>query len=130
MARRSRAKREEPAKPVSLDPTVRALENLRRLRVRGDRSAPIGGELAEAAARLERTSESLGAVLEVWERVVPTEIRDRAWPSGLARRVLSVYVEDAATGYELSMWLRGGGEAALRAAAKTAITRVRVEVGE
>ena len=126
---RKKAQAPSPA-PVSLDPVVRALENLRRHRVWGDRARDVGGDLAEAQSRLERTQESLGAILGVWESTVPSALRERAWPSALSRRVLTVIVEDAATGYELSMWLRGGGEASLRTAAKTAISRVKVEVGE
>jgi hypothetical protein len=130
MAKRGRSRGGEVSQPapVSLDPVVRAIESLRRLRVRGEPARTMGESFVKERDQLARSRASLGSVLEAWERVVPPELRERCWPSALSRRVLTVVVADAGTGYEFSMWLRGGGEGQLRTAAKTAVSRVKVEV--
>lgn len=130
MAKRGRARgsgASQPA-PVSLDPVVRAIESLRRMRVRGEPARTMGESFVKEGEQLARARASLGSVLEAWERTVPPELQARCWPSGLSRRILTVVVADAGTGYEFSMWLRGGGEGQLRTAAKTAVSRVKVEV--
>ncbi len=130
MAKRGRVRGSEATQPppVSLDPVVRAIESLRRLRVHGEPARTMGESFVKEGDQLARSRASLGSVLEAWERVVPPELQARCWPSALSRRVLTVVVADAGTGYEFSMWLRGGGEGQLRTAAKTAVSRVKVEV--
>lgn len=117
--------------PVSLDPTVRALENLRRLRTRPEPKREVNEAIAPELVRLKSVKSALGGLDEQWERVVPPELRERCWARGVSRRVLTVATDNAAAMYQLSMWLRGGGEQALRAATKQQVSRVKIEmVGE
>lgn len=130
-SRASRGGRVEPAadlKPVPLDPVVRALENLRKHRVRPEARRAIGEVVREEQTRLTRTRKATEGFAEAWEKVAPPHLRDRAWPLGVMRRVLRLGVEDAPTGYELSLWLRAGGETALCVEAKWMIGKVKVEV--
>lgn len=118
--------------PVSLDPTVRALENLRRLRTRPEPKREVNEAIAPELVRLKSVKSALGGLDEQWERVVPPELRERCWARGVSRRVLTVATDNAAAMYQLSIWLRGGGEQALRAATKQQVSRVKIEmvVGE
>ncbi|QYK47627.1 MAG: DUF721 domain-containing protein [Phycisphaeraceae bacterium] len=114
--------------PLALDPTVRALENLRRLRARPEPRREVGEAIAPEVVRLKSAKAALGGLDEEWERVVPRELRERCWARGVSRRVLTVATEDASAMYQLSMWLRGGGEQELRAATKQQVSRVKIEV--
>lgn len=114
--------------PVALDPTVRALENLRRLRARPEARREVAEAIAPEVVRLKSVKAALGGLDEEWERVVPRELRERCWARGVSRRVLTVATEDASAMYQLSLWLRGGGEQQLRAATKQRVSRVKIEL--
>lgn len=129
MAKRgSKRASEEPVKPVALDPTVRALENLRKNRVRPEMKREVATAVGPEVERLERVRRALGGLDQQWEQVVPPELRERCWAVGVSRRVLTVATDDAAAMYQVSMWLRSGGEQTLRAATGQRVSRVKVEL--
>lgn len=114
--------------PVSLDPVVRAIENLRRIRTRAEPKREVQEIMTPEVARLRHVKAALGGLDEQWETVVPPELRERCWPRGVSRRVLTVATDNAAAMYQLSMWLRGGGEVALRSATGQRVSRVKIEM--
>lgn len=128
-ARRRGPKIEEalPA-PVSLDPVVRAIENLRKIRTRAEPKRAIQESIVPEVARLRHAKAALGGLDEHWDGVVPPALRERCWPVGVSRRVLTVATDNAAAMYQFSMWLRGGGEVALRTATGQRVSRVKVEM--
>lgn len=79
-------------------------------------------------ARLRHAKAALGGLDEQWDAVVPPALRERCWPVGVSRRILTVATDNAAAMYQFSMWLRGGGEAALRSATGQRVSRVKIEL--
>lgn len=101
------------------------LRLLREHRV-GGREPSIAEVVAKERARLERAARDDGGIASAWDRVVPEGLRGRAALVGLKGGVLTVRCRSASDRFALDRWLRGGGEAALRAAARVALTRVRL----
>lgn len=114
--------------PISLDPVVRAIENVRRLRVRAEPRRTVSDVVKLEEERLAKVERSIGGVEQQWSEVVPPHLKERCWVRGVSRRILTVGVDDPSMGYEMSMWLRGGGERALSAATGHKVSKVKVEV--
>lgn len=114
--------------PISLDPVVRAIENVRRLRVRAEPRRTVADVVKLEEERLAKVERSIGGVEQQWSEVVPPHLKERCWVRGVSRRILTVGVDDPSMGYEMSMWLRGGGERALCAATAHKVSKVKVEV--
>jgi hypothetical protein len=107
---------------------VRAIENVRRLRVRAEPRRTVADVVKLEEERLAKVERSIGGVEQQWSEVVPPHLRERCWVRGVSRRILTVGVDDPSMGYEMSMWLRGGGERALCAATGHKVSKVKVEV--
>jgi hypothetical protein len=107
------------------------LERLRQWRVTS-RQPDIAGALTRAidqeVRQIGKALRATGGIEDAWARVVPASLRARATPERLRAGVLTVRVTDGVTMHEVDRWLRAGGERALKQAAGTTLTRVRVTV--
>jgi hypothetical protein len=86
----------------------------------------IGEQVARERDRLERSAREDGGVGAAWEAVAPGPLRAGAAVVGLVGGVLTIRCRSASDRFALDRWLRGGGEKALRSAARVAIKRVRL----
>ncbi len=105
---------------------IRQIERLRGWRTSEARDLTLRDPLASAAKEFKRRARTFGSLGAAWVELAPAGVGERAALESLARGVLTVRCEDAATKFELDRWLRGGGEVALvrRAAAK--VNRVKL----
>lgn len=103
------------------------LERLRRFRAPARSTPTLAGELGAQMHDIARRRRALGAVGELWDTLLPADLRDRVHPRSLRRAVLTVRAADSAAAFELDRWLRSGGNDALRAAA--GVRRVKVDAG-
>lgn len=105
------------------------LNDLRRHRQRKDRNLEIGSLVDGMARNAERTQRRLGALIDLWLELVPTEIVAHTRVTSFQGGVVQVRCDSAAVGYELDRALRSGLEQRLRAKTRQTLTRVRVTVG-
>lgn len=110
--------------------SLAGVERVRAARVRAARDLTMGREMDWALRDLAKQRRSVTGCGAAWNAVVPEEVGRKASLEGLVRGVLTVRVPDAATNFALQRFLRGGGERALIGAAKAAISKVRVVVGD
>ncbi len=102
---------------------------LHNLRERRNRSAPdrsIADPIARLRAQFERQIRDGGDISAAWDRVVPERLRGRAAVVGCKSGVLTIRCRSASDRYTLDRWLRGGGEQAVRDAARAAVKRVKL----
>jgi hypothetical protein len=92
----------------------------------GDGDPGIAKMIAEQRRRLERAVRDDGGIAGAWDGVVPEALRARAAVVGLKGGVLTIRCRSASDRFALDRWLRGGGERALRAAARVALKKVRL----
>jgi hypothetical protein len=109
--------------PVHSD---RRLNSLREHRVRPGVDHSIAGPIARLRATLERQVRDGDDVSAAWDRVVPEHLRGRAAVVGCKGGVLTIRCRSASDRYTLDRWLRGGGEQAVRDAARSMVKRVRL----
>lgn len=110
------------------DPAIiKRLKELREAKVRPapDQSAGrVAGVMRDKLVQAERGLRGVGGV---WDVACPAELVERTEVVGVSRGVLRVRVSDSATRYELSRWLRGGGERAVIEASRHPIRKVKLE---
>ncbi len=111
-----------------MDPDpVRELAKLRKFRNRAPADLSIAGVVEQLRKDLEKQVKRAEGIGRVWETVAPADLAavarvDRLTPSG----TLSLTVADAGARYQLDVWLRSGGLAALQRASSAPIRRVKV----
>jgi predicted nucleic acid-binding Zn ribbon protein len=105
---------------------ARAIEQLRRHRVRPGRDVSISSIVARTQREAARTQRQLGSVIALWQEMVPTEIATRTTLTAIRGGVLHVRADSAAVSYELDRRLREGLLAALRARHAGTLARVKV----
>ncbi|MBI1189440.1 MAG: DUF721 domain-containing protein [Tepidisphaera sp.] len=86
------------------------------------------GPLVESVQREVATRANASAGLDdAWARLAPPELQGAAVVGGLsAGGILTIRASGAAARYEIEVWLRSGGEAALRGACTRTLRRVKV----
>lgn len=105
------------------------LETLRRFRnAKPDRS--IGRDVDAITKGVSRARAASGGLDGAWAELVPPAIAplarvQRVTPGGL----VTLAVRDSAAMYEVDLWLRDGGLAALRARCAVPVRRVRLVLG-
>ena len=103
-----------------------------RLRMlRENRAKPIpDGSIAEAVARAQvkyqRLARDGDGIAAAWDRTVPERFRGRAAVVGHASGILTIRCRSASDRFGLDRWLRGGGEQAVREAARVTLKRVKL----
>lgn len=103
------------------------LNSLRKYRVWAKPQQSIG-PLVEAVrnALVARAGASAG-LEDAWATLAPPELRDSGTVGALsAGGILTIKARSSVAKYEIDMWLRGGGEAALRNACTRTLRRVKV----
>ncbi|MBM4111932.1 MAG: DUF721 domain-containing protein [Phycisphaerae bacterium] len=118
-----------PESPVRNADTIVKLERLRNFRGRRERDTAIAPIVNAFERELSRQERSIGSAGRAWESLVPAELAARSRVVSNSRGTLLVSVDDPATSFELDRALRGGVEAALRAALRAGSLRVRLRVG-
>lgn len=114
---------------TTLSEALKAVERLRRLRSRSGPDTSIAELVAATARDATRTHKRLGALIQLWETLVPKELADHTRVSGIRGGVGHVVVDSAATAYELDRHLRGGLEDQIRQRYPATLVRIRVTVG-
>jgi hypothetical protein len=105
---------------------VQRIERLRAWRASPVPDVSLRDPLASAAREFKRQARTFGSLGSAWTALAPEGVGDRAALVSLARGVLTVRCEDAATRFELDRWLRGGGETALISRASAKVNRVKL----
>lgn len=82
--------------------------------------------MAEARTEIRRLAREAPAGERAWAEAAPEALRERVRRVSLARGVLRIEAADAAARWQIARWVRSGGEAALKRAAKVGVRRVRV----
>ncbi len=114
-----------PGYPEGVHPQAR-LNLIRTYRAVGGRDTGIADAVARERDRLERAARDDGTIASAWDRVAPERLRGRAAIVSMRGGVLTVRCRSASDRFALDRWLRGGGEKALRSAARVALKRVRL----
>jgi CheY-like chemotaxis protein len=104
------------------------IERLRRLRQRPQRDLSIHALIESAAENARKTQKRLGAIIDLWEELMPTDMAARTRIQSLRGGTLHVAVDSSATSYELDRLLREGLEAELRSRYRGTLIRVRLRV--
>lgn len=107
-----------------------ALARLRQHRNAPPRDQSIGPLVRELTDRLDEASKKSAGCGAAWAQACPPKHLPRTSVRGLARGVLTIAVDSAATRYELDRWLRAGGEQAVISAARAGVRKVKLVPGE
>ena len=114
---------------TTMSDALKTLERLRRLRSRPGPDTSIAELVAATARDATRTHKRLGALIQLWESLVPKDLATHSRVSGIRGGVGHVVVDSAATAYELDRHLRGGLEDQIRQQYPATLVRIRVSVG-
>ena len=104
------------------------IENLRRWRNWKPRDVTLGSVVELVETQDARPHKQLGQIVGLWEQLVPEKLRRQTALASLGKGVLTVHVSDSAAMYELDRLLRGGAEQQLKAACKTTLRKIRLQV--
>jgi hypothetical protein len=113
----------------SVSRAAAVIEQRRRLLVHPPRNIAIGDLIAGIRRESERTSRRFGALVELWEKMLPEAIVNETRLASLRGGVLVVIVASASVGYELDRLLREGAMAEMRGRYAGTLVRVSVRVG-
>lgn len=113
------------------DPYQSHLDGLRDRRNRKDPDLSLGFMTEQFKHEVQKPYEQLGALAEIWQELVPTELAKHTRLMGLTRGVLRVAVDSSGRLYELDRLLRDGvfDELVTRHKGK-ALRRVELKVGD
>lgn len=114
---------------TTMSDALKALERLRRLRSQPSPDTSIAELVAATARDATRTHKRLGALIQLWEALVPKDLANHTRVSAIRGGVGHVVVDSAATAYELDRHLRGGLEDQIRQRYPATLIRIRVTVG-
>jgi len=109
---------------------LREIERLRELRQRPQRDLSITGIVRSMSDTARKTQKRLGAIIELWEELLPPELAARTRIQHIRGGTLHVHVDSSATSYELDRLLREGLERELRSRYRGTLMRVRLRVVE
>jgi hypothetical protein len=117
--------------PDPLPPSLRAA-NLKRFRTRKQYDADFAPVLQEVFKReIEKPHKQLGAMVELWEQMLPPDITKHTRLESLVKGTLRVVVDSSARLYELDRMLREGLQDRIITSFKgPAFRRIQLRVGE
>lgn len=102
------------------------LHSLRTHRARPQADRSIAEEVARAQKKYQRLAQDGDGIAGAWDRTVPERFRGRAAVVGCTGGVLTIRCRSASDRFGLDRWLRGGGEQAVREAARVTLKRVKL----
>lgn len=105
------------------------IQKLQKLRSRPQRDDTISDTIDAIQNDATRTQRNLGALIELWNDLVPDEIARATMLIRIRGGVLSVAADSSAVAFELDRCLRQGLLADLRQRFKGTLTRVKVQAG-
>lgn len=114
--------------PDHRDP-IRQIEFFRENRQSRQRDLSIRSLIENTADSAKRSHRKLGALIDLWEQLVPHELAEHTTLTALRGGTLHVTVDSSAAAYELDRALRGGLEQQIRGQYRGTLLRVRVKVG-
>lgn len=114
--------------PRSVASESAALDRLRGHRVRPDRATRLGGDLASLMRGVRRLTLQGERAARAWNGLVPPAVARGTRVVDLRAGALVVEVRSSADRHLADRWVRSGGLAALRAAGKAPIQRVRFDL--
>ena len=88
-----------------------------------------GADFTRLARELRASNRQMGNAAEAWQTHAPESLRDSVRLESFKSGVLTVVVDNAATGFALDRALRGGLLADLRTHCKATLARVKHRVG-
>lgn len=116
------------AREPTIAELVRRLGKVRAGRISPQWQAVVGGEIEQIRRELTKRVRANAQFVEAWREVAPTELRDHAWPGGVARGTLRIMAEGPGFRYRVEQWLRAGGRQALLQRCPASVRRVKVEL--
>jgi Dna[CI] antecedent, DciA len=102
------------------------IERLRRFRVAKPFDLSMSPDLVAEEKRLKKHTRVVAGLGDRWEEILPPELALSSTPERLSGGVLTIRTADSAAKFAMDRWLRGGGEAALKKAIATTISRIRL----
>jgi len=113
------------------DVSQQRLEQLRRWKNRPQRDLGLGDLQKQFKREIEKPYKQVGAVVELWEQMLPPELLAHTRLEGLQRGILRVAVNGSSRLYELDRLLRQGLERQLIHARKgTGLRKVKLQLGQ
>ncbi|HDZ21214.1 MAG TPA: DUF721 domain-containing protein [Phycisphaerae bacterium] len=107
------------------------LQAIWQRRQRPLRAAPLAQPLGNLMKHtLGKRARQLGKLSEVWDELIPPELRDHTALEGFYRGVLTVMVDSAAHRFNLQTLLTGGLLKEIRARCPEAINKIRLVPGQ
>lgn len=109
----------------------RQLRTVWQNRQPADRTARLGEPLAILMQHtLGKRVKQLGVLAQVWDDVIPDEIRRHTALEGYSRGTLTVIVDSAPHRFQLEMLLRGGLKKALSERFTGPLSRIKLAPGQ
>jgi predicted nucleic acid-binding Zn ribbon protein len=94
-------------------------------------ASPVGEPLAILMKHtLGKRVRQLSAMAEIWDEVIPQDIREHTALEGLSRGVLTVVVDSSAHRYQLQMLLTGGLMQEIRRRYSGPLNKIRLVPGQ
>lgn len=116
-----------PGSPA--DPAQAHLDRLRNWRIWQDRDLSLNFLKSQFKQEVERPHKQLQSIIEVWERLIPDDLRSHTSLESLMRGVLRVGVDTSSHLYELDRLMRQGLETKIITAHRgPCIRRIRLHV--
>ena len=122
------ARSKPPSRAAASPAQLAGVQRLREARVRPARDLSLARDMDRALREAAALRQSVGGCAAAWASVVPPDLLAHTALEGVSRGVLSVRVPNASTRFALDRFLRSGGERAVIAASRSAISRIRLVV--
>lgn len=110
-------------------PRAAWMERMRPFRAIRERDASIGADLVRLERAFAQRQRTLGDVIDAWNALAPSAIRDVATIAGLSNGTLTIAAAGSSASYEISRALRDGLERRLVERVPARVRRVKVKVG-
>jgi len=121
-----RASASEPSAPADL--RLAWLNRMRPYRERRERDVSIEIALKGIERELRTQRDSVGDIIDAWNRVAPASVRELASIAGVSAGTLTLAVASSGASYELGRALREGLERALVQQMPTRVKRIKVRI--
>jgi len=105
------------------------LERMRPFRARLERDVSMEGALQSLERQLRDQRNAVGDVIDVWNEIVPADVRGIATIGGVSQGTLTLVTASSGASYELSRLLREGLERTLMLRLPARVKRIKVRVG-
>lgn len=127
MAKRTRTP-SAPATEPPADLRLAWLDRMRPFRERRERDVSVESALQSIERELRMQRDTVGDIVDVWNRIAPSPVRELATVGGVSSGTLTLAVASSGASYELSRALRDGLEKLLVQQMPGRVRRIRVRV--